>query len=175
MRTGTPNELIIFLAQQKTDKRFVLKEHREKRTLSQNAYYWTLLTQVADKLRMSKTEVHNLMLRDYGRAWKVADDIVYVWRPNDDITDKTMLRDEELHFKPTDRTKITDCVVYRAWVLLKPTHEMTTEEMSVLVDGLVQEAKQHDIETLTPRELEELRQYEIQKQARKSDRHTAKG
>ena len=173
MRTGTPNELIIFLASQKPEKRFELKEHRERRTLTQNSYYWTLLTQVADRMRLSKTECHNRMLRDYGRAWKVQGGTVAVWRPDNKETDRAMLRDERLHFKPTDQTTVRDCVSYRAWILLKPSHEMTTEEMSILVDGLVQEAQSLDIETLTPRELEEIRQYEIQKQARKSDRHTA--
>lgn len=168
---GKPNELIVFLANA-PQKTYELKEHREKRTLTQNAYYWKLLTQVADRMRMSKTEAHNRMMRDYGRVWEYG---LGVWRKDGAGTDRAMLRDEILHFKPTSKTMEKDGIQYRQWILLKPSHLMTTEEMSVLVNGLVQEAQSLDIETLTPRELEEIRQYEIQKQTRKSDRHTKSG
>ena len=163
MRTGTPNELVVWLINQPQDKQYEIREKRERRTLTQNAYYWRLLTEVADKMRMSKAEAHNRMMRDYGREWQVDGGGVAVWRPNSDEVDRAMLRNETLHFKPTDKTTVRENVVYRLWVLLKPSHEMTTEEMSVLVDGLVQEAQALDIETLSPRELEEIRQYEIQR------------
>ena len=169
MKSGTPNELIVWLCNQPQDKRYEVKEKKERRTLTQNAYYWTLITKVADKMRMSKTELHNLMMRDYGREWEVDGGGVAVWRPNSDAVDRAMLRNETLHFKPTDKTTIRDNVIYRLWVLLKPSHEMTTEEMSVLVDGLVQEAQALDIETLTWRELQEMRANEIQKQKSKGN------
>ena len=163
MRTGTPNELVVWLVNQPQDKQYEIREKKDRRTLTQNAYYWRLLTDVADKMRMSKAEAHNRMMRDYGREWQVDGGGVAVWRPNSDEVDRLMLRNETLHFKPTDKTTVRENVVYRLWVLLKPSHEMTTEEMSVLVDGLVQEAQSLDIETLSPRELEEIRQYEIQR------------
>jgi hypothetical protein len=55
--------------------------------------------------------------------------------------------------------------------MLKGSHDLNTTEMAELLDGLIQEARQLDIETMTPAELERLRAYEAQKN--QSNRHTA--
>lgn len=41
-----------------------LKQHREKRSLDANAYYWCLLTKLARIHGWSNAEAHNRMLRD---------------------------------------------------------------------------------------------------------------
>lgn len=38
----------------------------KKRSLSQNAYMWTLLNQLGEKLRLSKEEVYKKYIKDYG-------------------------------------------------------------------------------------------------------------
>ena len=65
----------------------------------------------------------------------------------------------EAHFAPTSQRKTgTDGMVYRAWKLLKPSHTYDSKEMSVLIDGIVSEAKDLGIETLPPSELERMMQ-----------------
>ena len=54
----------------------------------------------------------------------------------------------------------------RKYVIIKGTHEMTTNEMSILLEDLVDECKTQGIETMTPRELEELRQLELSRKER---------
>ena len=39
---------------------------KKKRSLNSNSYAWTLITQIADKLRSSKEEVYLQMLKRYG-------------------------------------------------------------------------------------------------------------
>lgn len=173
MRTGTKDELIVFLVAQDSERIFDLKEHKEGRTLNQNAYYWQLLTQIADKLRMSKPECHNRMLRTYGRPWLVSDKTVSIYREDTDETYDAMTADELLHFAPTDKTKTAkDGTVYRRWVLLQPTHVMDTEQMTILIDGAVQEAKQLGIETLTPDQLKEMEAHALQIEKSKRNGHT---
>lgn len=66
--TGTAMQIIQWLTRQKPEVRFDIKQHREKRSLDANGYYWKLVTEMADNLRMAKPEVHNIMLRRYGQA-----------------------------------------------------------------------------------------------------------
>lgn len=158
--TGTAEKIITFLlAKTGSGLFFDLTEHKAKRTLTQNAYYWVLLEKVAAALRMSKPELHNRMLRQYGVWQRYGDKVVVALIADTDEAEETALRAEKLHLKPTSVTIESEVGTMRQYVLLKGTHEMNTEEMSVLLDGLIQEARNLDIETLTPAELERMRQY----------------
>ena len=162
---GTPREIIMWLLSIKdSDKLFRIDEHRKKRTLTQNAYYWQLLGQVADVLRMSKTEVHNLMLAEYGQ---VDTDLRYVIM-RDDIDWKGL---DHLHLKPTSSVRVMDNgILYRVYLVIRGSSTYNTREMSVLVDGIIQEAKQQGIETMTPADLAELRRIEQEREDRKNGR-----
>ena len=161
---GTARELIVWLVAQNNDKQFKVEEYRKKRTLSQNSYYWQLLGQVADVLRMSKTEVHNLMLAEYGQ---VDTDLRYVIM-RDDIDWKGL---DTMHLKPTASVKTMDNgVLYRVYLVIRGSSTYNTREMSVLVDGIIQEAKQQGIETMTPADLAELRRIEQEREDRKNGR-----
>ena len=65
--TGNATQIVTFLLSADREKVWDLREHREKRSLTQNSYYWKLLSLTADKLKMSKPELHNRMLRKYGQ------------------------------------------------------------------------------------------------------------
>jgi hypothetical protein len=43
-----------------------VKEHREKRSLSQNSYLWVLLDKLAVKLKRGKEDIYKEYIRDYG-------------------------------------------------------------------------------------------------------------
>jgi hypothetical protein len=43
-----------------------IKKHRNKRSLSQNAYLWVLLDEIGKKIQMSKEEVYKKYIKDYG-------------------------------------------------------------------------------------------------------------
>ena len=51
-----------------------------------------------------------------------------------------------------------DGKAYRVYLLLRGSHTYNTEEMSILIDGTVQDAKEQGIETATPDELERMKQ-----------------
>ena len=51
---GTAETLLKWLFNQDRTKLFEIKEHKEKRTLTQNAYYWVLVNELENKLKLSK-------------------------------------------------------------------------------------------------------------------------
>lgn len=46
--------------------------------------------------------------------------------------------------------------MYRTYLMLRGSHTYDTKEMSVLINGLVEECKEQGIETLTPDELRRM-------------------
>lgn len=161
MLTGTAEKIVMFLMNQDRDKVWELKQHRARRTLSQNAYYWQLLTKTADALRVSKNSLHNTILRSYGQYMRIDGQIVTTALPDTDETEKTVLEAETYHLKPTSQVRIgRNNIMYRTYVFMRGSSDYDTKEMTVLLDGLVQEAQAQGIETLTPRELQEMREYE---------------
>lgn len=43
-----------------------IKEHREKRSLDANAYFWVLVDRLAEKLRIPKTDIYRSYIREIG-------------------------------------------------------------------------------------------------------------
>lgn len=134
-----------------------IKKYRAKRSLDANAYYWQLLTKVAEAVHISKSAAHNLMLRKYGQALYIGEKIVYIVIPDTDRATAQADEAETYHLKPTSQVKEgKDGVMYRTYTMLKGSSDYDTKEMSELIDGLVMEAKQLGIETLPPHELERM-------------------
>ena len=161
---GKTNDCIMYLLKQERDKQYEVKPYKKARSNRQNAYYWTLLTQVAGALRMSKIECHNRMLRDYGQPCIIDGEVIYAMLPDTEDTERGTLRSETYHLRPTSQTRSGAEHDYRAYMLLRGSHEYNTQEMTVLLDGLVQEAKQLGIETATPDELARMREYDRRKE-----------
>lgn len=159
----TPSELIPILVAMVKDgdeQKYELRIHREKRSLTQNGYYWQLLTQTAHVLGISNTELHNRMLAEYGFLDDVIQSIIM-----DDEVDWTKI--EHLHLRPTTRTKVmANGRLYRVFYVMRGSSSYNTKEMSRLVDGMVQEAKQQGIETITPARLAQIRRDEEEAERR---------
>lgn len=122
-----------------------IKEYREKRSLNANGYAWKLITEIANEVGKSKEEVYLDMLRHYGQSELVSvlsDIDVTGYFKYYEVAGTSMLNGKEFtHYK-----------VY------KGSSEYNTKEMSILIDGIVQEAKQLDIETLTPDEISRIKE-----------------
>lgn len=132
---------------------------REKRSLDANAYYWTLLTKLSDKLTISKPYAHNLMLRRYGQPEVIDGRMVYAVLPDSDGGTRIADEAETYHIKPTSEVKIgTGGMRFRTYIMLRGSSTYNTTEMSKLIDGLVSECREQGIETLPPEELERMMQ-----------------
>ena len=60
---GTSKELIKRLVELPDDKKYEIKEYKEKRSLNANNYYWQLVTELGNVLGMDKEWLHFLLLQ----------------------------------------------------------------------------------------------------------------
>lgn len=168
--TGKPEELVTWLMaliRAGDDKTYTLSEHMEKRSLSQNGYYWLLLGKVARLLKMSNTELHNQMLADYGFRDLEMHDIIM----RDDIDWRKL---DRLHVRPTAQIRVLgNGKLYRVYYVMRGSSTYDTKEMSRLLDGMIQEAQAQGIETITPAELERMRREEAEAEARRERRRAS--
>ena len=169
--TKKTSELIIFLASQAQDIEWDLTEHKAKRSLNQNSYYWKLAGEVCKKsakFGVNINEIHNRNLRELGLREYINGQPLCIYLPDTDEAEKTALNAESYHVKPTSQTKVgNDGTVFRCYVMLRGSHSFNTEEMSALVDLMVQEAKAVGVETLTSIELAHMRELEKQNEIKK--------
>lgn len=157
--TGTYIQAVAYLTEQNTLKpgaKWDIKEHKEKRSLSQNAYYWKLITEVARKKKQSVTYIHNTELRAARYAKWFNDQLILVSIPDTDDAEKQVMETMDYHLAPTNKREGDK----RVYVMLRGSSEFNTSEMSHLLDLLIQDAEALGIQTLTPRELEQMREYE---------------
>ena len=126
-----------------------IKRHRKRRSLDQNAMYWSILGQLAKALRISDSRAHNLMLRRYGAVETIDGKTIKLVLPDTDEAAQRADEAESYHIKPTSQVKVgTDGINYRTYLLLKGSHDMDTAEMKRLIDGVMDEAKQMGLELL---------------------------
>lgn len=163
--------MIIFLAGQPRETTWDLCEHKEKRSLSQNSYYWQLAGKVAQKTSRFGANInviHNRNLRELGLIEYMGGYPVPVYLPDTDEAEQKALNAEKFHVKPTSQVRTgKDGQIFRCYVLLRGSHTFNVAEMSALVDLMVQEAKAVGVETMTPDELEKLRLLEEQAERKK--------
>lgn len=139
--------------------RLALKQWHRKRSLNANNYFYVLVGKLADRLNVSKSFVHNLMLRKYGQIQTIDERPVYVVIPETLETQAKVDEDDYTHLLPTDEVKIgKDGKAYRTYLMLKGSHELNSKEMGILIDGLVADCKDVGIETMTPAEIEQLKE-----------------
>ena len=128
----------------------VIKEHRNKRSLDANAYCWVLIDRLAATLNISKEEIYRSTIKNIGGnntticvQDKAVDKLIEGWSKNGIgwVTD-------------TMPSKIDGCTNV---TLYYGSSTYDTKQMSRLIDLIVQECKEHGIETMTPAELERLK------------------
>lgn len=127
-----------------------ISPHRKKRSLNANSYYHVLCGKIAKVVGTSMTEVCNQMIAEYGQMDKELGAVIL----KDEINWKKL---EGIHVRPSLKTQVmADGKLYRAYWLMRGSHTYDTKEMSDLINGVVEECKQLDIETLPPHELERM-------------------
>lgn len=137
---GTPEELSRYLWNLDKEKLYEIKEHKQKRSLSQNSYAWVLINELANKMRLSKEEVYIGLLEDYSQCLMIP--VEKGKKPNGFFKYYKYIATTNINGKEADYYKV-----------FKGSSEFDTEEMSIFLDGVIQECKQLGIETLTPEQI----------------------
>ena len=105
---------------------------------------WSLINEIANKMRLSKEDTYIKMLKDYSQVAKV-----------------TVRADIEVSrfFKYYEFERVTQIngVNFNIYKVYEGSSKMDKNEFRVLLDGVIQEAQQLGICTLTPNEIERLR------------------
>lgn len=131
-----------------------VKKFRERRSMNANAYFHVLVGKIADVLNEDKTVVKNNLIASYGQILFINDAPAII---KTQIPPEQMLKQEQLHVRPCG-TRIENELELYYYRVYRGSHEYDTKEMSILIDGTVSEAKELGIETLTPDELERMKQ-----------------
>ena len=63
---GTTKQIMQYLYKQDKNKKYELKEYKERRTLDSNAYCWVLLGKLQDKMRIPKEEIYRNLIKNIG-------------------------------------------------------------------------------------------------------------
>ena len=145
---GNPEEISKYLWQLDKNKKYEIKEYKEKRSLNANSYCWVLIQKIADCINSNKEEVYRKYIKEKGIFRTITidnqavDTFIYLWQKNGlgwicEVLNKG---------KTT-----TDLIAYYG------TSSYNTKQMANFVDYIVEEAKELGIETLTPDKLQELK------------------
>lgn len=141
---GTIKELALKMMSLDDTKLYELKVYKKKRSLDANAYYWVLVNKIAESLHQTKEFVHLCMLKQYSETYAVL-----------------LPADKEIRglikYYELESTIEKDNQLFNSYKAYLPSSEMNTKQMSVLIDGVVQEAQSMGIETATPDEIEKMK------------------
>lgn len=124
-----------------------IKKHREKRSINANNYSWVLTDQLADVLGKSKEETHFEMLKQYGQKT-----VVSVVKEASEVLMGSVeywesIGESELNGK-----------IFEHFKVFKGSKNFDTREMAIFIDGIISECKEQGIETMTPAEIQRLKE-----------------
>jgi len=122
-----------------------IKKYSENRTVKANAYLWALINEIGNVLRENKEDIYFDMLQSYGQGGAVSVKAKFA-----DNFEKTYK-----YFKYLGESQLNGETFkhYRFWV---GSSEYDRDEFSILLDGVISEAKNLGIETKTEEEIQSL-------------------
>lgn len=128
------------------------KKYRKRRSLDANAYSWVLLDKIAKETGSTSEEVYEEMLRRYGYPLYDEDEkpVIISLKAGIDISAL------DIHLKLVGEGHVQD-KLFKHYKVIRGQSTYDTKEMSTFIDGIVSEAKELGIETLTPDELERMK------------------
>ena len=132
-----------------------IKKHREKRSLSANAYFHVLCDRLSKALGISLAACKNHLITSYGQV-EYIDDVPLTYGTKAPAEYVRELAEVHMLLFRAEADGWNWYLVYRG------SHTYNTREMSILLDGTIEECKIQGIETLTPNELARLEGYEKQ-------------
>ena len=121
-------------------------QHREKRSLSANAYFHTLTDKLRQAVNISMAECKNHLIASYGQILYLGEQQAVI---KSNIPPDMMYQNEYLH---TWLVKVGEDGTY-FYRVYRGSSTYDTKEMSQLIDGTIQECKAVGIETMNPKQL----------------------
>ena len=151
---STDNNIIAEYDEIKDLEKLTVKviKFRNKRGINANNYAWKLMSSIAEVFGASKEEIYEQMLEKYGTNVLDDDgDIMTITVPA-----KANIKYADIHCSYIGKGTVNG-KIFNHYRLIKGTSLYDTKEMSIFIDGVVSEAKELGIETLTPNEIEKMK------------------
>lgn len=126
-----------------------LKEYRAKRSLDANAYCWVLIGKLAEKTNVEKSEIYRMYIKEIGGNYEA----VCVQEKAADALEKHWTANGLGWQVECIDSKLDGCVTM---LMYYGSSQYDTAQMSRLIELIVQDCKPLGIETMTPREREEM-------------------
>ena len=136
---GNALKLIQWLYKQDKEQIFEVRKYKEKRNKEQNKKYWKLLGELSLKLRTGIEDLHFQMLKFYSPRYEIC------------VPTDTQIRGIEYYEQKSKIMK--NGKKFNIYHVYTPSHELNTEEFSILLEGLCDECKKQGIETRSPDEI----------------------
>lgn len=120
-----------------------IEKPKKKRSKSQNAYAWELITQLGNLLCKSKEDIYYQMLKDYGQS---------------ELFSVLSSVNPQGYFKYYEiiGNGIVNNKEFTHYKVFKGSSEFNTVEMKIFIDGIVQECENVGIPTLTEKEIAKM-------------------
>jgi phosphoesterase RecJ-like protein len=142
---GTSKELIKRLVELPDDKKYEIKEYKERRSNDANAYFHVLVNQLARHFNIKDEDMKIKMNLDYGTIARFEDGRIKGCKVPKETNMKEIYKYSKWYKEDDDG--------YDCYIFYKETHTLNTKEMSQLINGVVQECEDAGIETKTESEI----------------------
>lgn len=123
-------------------------QYRKKRSLNANNYAWVLMSKMASVLKTDKDSIYEIMLQKYGTPY--LDDTGASEKIS--VLSNIDVSKFGLHTKFIGKGYVGD-KEFNHYIVIKGSSEYDTKEMSDFIDGVVSDAQELDIETISPDEI----------------------
>ena len=146
LKYGKPLALINWLSTiAEQDKEYQIAAYHPKRSLAANNYAWVLITRIAESMKppQSKETVYLEMLKRYGQSEFIS------------VVSGIDIRGYFKYFEEYGKGHV-DGREFTHYKIYKGSSEFDAREMNILLEGIIQEAKELGIETITPQEKERM-------------------
>ena len=132
---GTKKEILHKLINLEDEQKvYELKEYKQKRSLNANNLLWLLVNKLAIAIKSTSEEVYIAMLKRYGECQLVS--------VKSEINVKSILKGQS----------------YTHYKIYLGSSEMNTKQMSRLIDGVIDECRALEIETMPEEYVKRLKE-----------------
>lgn len=130
-----------------------VKEHRNRRSLDANSYFHVLVGKIAEAMNLGFEEVKTNLVTEYGAVERDEDGLKVGFKLPASVDVAKIYRYVKCFDTREENGKLFNC-----YIVFKHTHLLDSKEMARLIDGTIQEARQLGIETLTPNQLDAMKE-----------------
>ena len=128
-------------------------QYRKKRSINANNYAWALMSKIAAVLKTDKDSIYEIMLQKYGTPYLDENGT----SEKISVLSNIDVSKYGIHTKFIGKGYAGD-KEFSHYIVIKGSSEYNTKEMSDFIDGVVSDAQDLGIETLTPDELKRMKE-----------------